>query len=66
MNRRQAKKKLIKEYGIRTLRGTSPRNAKLFKTELEKLDSLKDIVAYLDGITINNEQGSGTAESEDK
>lgn len=54
MNRRQAKKKLKKEYGITTPRQESPRITKKFALGLVDLMQ-KRMVEYIDNLIINGE-----------
>ena len=56
MNRRKAKKKLKKDYGITTPRQASPRLTKRYTLRLKDLLT-KKIAEYIDNKIINGERG---------
>lgn len=56
MNRRQAKKRLKKDYGITTPRQASPRLTKRYTLRLKDLLT-KKIAEYIDNKIINGERG---------
>lgn len=56
MNRRQAKKKLYKEYGIITPRQAAPRLTKRFTLRLVDLVQEK-LAERIDNLIINGERG---------
>lgn len=56
MNRRQAKKKLKKDYGIITPRQVSPRVSKKFTLSLIDLVTQK-LTEHIDNLVINGKEG---------